>query len=224
MTIDPRWTAITEDSEAWQNNPKHRWVYDRLLVASTQAYACGPLGVNIDKFPVVIKPITNIDGMSIGAGVATEAPAYRPGFMWCDVLAGEHVSTDVLVEQGVILWCAHAIGYPSPTFGRFEAWELLSDDRPELAAICRWINEHLPSYSGPLNFETIGGHIIEVHLRLTADWQRAGVYGTYSGPPRPAVGIPLFGATPAPGAFIGVGAIIDPVKDADRLAFVVLKP
>jgi len=33
-----------------------------------------------------------------------------------------------------------------------------------------WIARHLPDYTGMLNLETIGGTIIEVHLRLSDQW------------------------------------------------------
>ena len=59
----------TEDSDAWQWNPRHRWVYDKLQVALTQNLDAGPHGVLPVRFPVFSKPIINLKGMGIGSRV-----------------------------------------------------------------------------------------------------------------------------------------------------------
>src|ERR1019366_756582 len=44
---------------------------------------------------------------------------------------------------------------------------LHAEAMPALEAACgAWITAHLPRYTGMLNLETIGGRIIEVHLRV----------------------------------------------------------
>ena len=43
--------------------------------------------------------------------------------------------------------------------------------RPGLESYCRdWIRTYLPDYTGMLNIETIGGRIIEAHLRFADQW------------------------------------------------------
>ena len=59
----------TEDSDAWQWYPAHRWVYDKLAVALSQNLEVGPHGVTPPRFPVFSKPITNLKGMGVGSRV-----------------------------------------------------------------------------------------------------------------------------------------------------------
>jgi len=55
--------------------------------------------------------------------------------------------------------------------GVFDYWTILADERPELEAYCGdWLRRHLRGYSGAVNMETIGGRIIEVHLRFADQW------------------------------------------------------
>lgn len=219
-----RWLAATEDTDAWLENPGHRWVYDRLLVAETQSYAHAPLGVAPSHFPVIVKPITNLHGMGIGARLVSEPDdlGYVPGMMWAAHLEGPHISTDALVDRGRILWSAQAVGLPSDRFGRFDLWILHSKPiEPEITVVENWCRAHLSQYSGPINVETIGGQIIEAHLRLSADWQKSGCYGDYRGRPAAAYGIPLFGKLPRKTDI--PAAWMDDNQEADRRAFVVLK-
>jgi hypothetical protein len=53
----------------------------------------------------------------------------------------------------------------------------LSDrDRGLEGRLEAWVNDYLADYTGMVNIETIGGRIIEVHLRLTDQWPD--LYGT----------------------------------------------
>ena len=94
----------TEDSDAWTWNPAHRWVYDKLAVASSQGLDAAPHGVAPVRYPVFSKPIYNLKGMGVGSRVlrskADYADAYRPGHMWSTLLEGSHVSSDEAVVDG----------------------------------------------------------------------------------------------------------------------------
>ena len=51
------------------------------------------------------------------------------------------------------------------------AWTVHAEPRPELEAyLGDWIGRHLAGYTGMVNFETIGGRIIEAHLRFADQW------------------------------------------------------
>jgi hypothetical protein len=138
----------------------------------------------------------NLWGMGRGAEIA-DGPSvlgpgdHRPGYMWQKLLTGRHVSTDVMIEMGVIKWHAQALGIPDGP-QRFSAWFLGVDHRAEWDAVDRFVNQHLAGYVGPANFETIGGRIIEVHLRLTRDWLWSGAYDSYPAMPPKFVGVPVF--------------------------------
>ncbi|MEO5701998.1 MAG: hypothetical protein ABIS17_11465 [Casimicrobiaceae bacterium] len=164
----------TEDSDAWAWNPVHRWVYDRIMIAASQGIPAGPHGTAPPAFPVFSKPIVNLKGMGLGARTIASPAEYErlhtPGHMWTTLLQGDHLSTDVAVVAGEPRWWCHAHGLPAAG-GTFDYW--IVGVAPETGLRLRlhaWIRAHLAGYTGMVNLETIGGMIIEVHLRLTDQW------------------------------------------------------
>jgi hypothetical protein len=96
--------------------------------------------------------------------------------MWSILLEGDHVSSDVAVVDGDPHWWRHARGFASGA-GTFDYWEVRAEPEPEIEDWCgRWCREHLRGYTGMLNLETIGGRIIEAHLRFADQWPD--LYGT----------------------------------------------
>jgi len=164
----------TEDVDAYAWYPEHRWVYDKLRIASSQGLACAPHGVHPARFPVFSKPITNLRGMGVGSRVLADLADYRrhmtPGHLWMTLLAGDHVSTDIAVLAGRTRWWRHSRGTPAVD-GTFDYWTIEADGRPELETyIDAWISRYLVGYTGMLNLETIGGRIIDAHLRFADQW------------------------------------------------------
>jgi hypothetical protein len=164
----------TDDPEAWAWNPDHRWVFDKLQVALSQELVAGPHGLLPPAFPVFSKPIINFKGMGLGSRVirnrAEFEATYEPGHMWMPVLAGPHVSSDVAVVGGRLAWMRHATGRPTRD-GMFDYWTVHAAPIPEIVApLAAWTARHLSGYTGMLNVETIGGVIIEVHLRFADQW------------------------------------------------------
>ncbi len=164
----------TEDSDAWQWYPAHRWVYDKLAVALSQKLAAGPHGTAPPRFPVFSKPIVNLRGMGVGSRMLS-SPAdyerhYAPGHFWMTLLAGRHVSSDVAVVGGEPRWWRHATGKPAGE-GTFDYWTVHAAPDAEIEARCgAWVRAHLAGYTGMLNLETIDGTIIEAHLRFADQW------------------------------------------------------
>ena len=181
----------SDDAAAWIAYPAARWVYCRLTVALAVGVQAAPAGVDPFTFPVIYKPTLNLWGMGRRAYIAHEAVPYEAGMFWSEVLAGRHVSTDAVVENGIVLWAAQAIGL-SDGPSRFVAWFLGDRFEPELEAVACFVRDHLPKHVGAVNVETIGARIIEVHLRLTQDWLQAGAYDAYPGPCERMLGIPLW--------------------------------
>lgn len=164
----------TEDADSYQFYPRYCWVYNKLLICATQGLEHGPHGVMPSRFPVFSKPIYNMRGMGSGTKVIESAEEYQrqlaPGHMWMPLLAGEHVSTDVAVVDGEPRWWRHVIGKPLRN-GMFDYWTVLAESRPGLEEYCgEWLRRNLQGYSGMINFETIGGKIIECHLRFADQW------------------------------------------------------
>jgi hypothetical protein len=126
------------------------------------------------EFPVFSKPIYNMRGMGCG-GKIIESPeqfraALQPGHMWMPLLSGEHVSTDAAVIDGEPVWWRHTMGKTLEQ-GMFDYWIVLEESRPTIEEYCGdWLRRHLKGYAGCVNFETIGGKIIEAHLRFADQW------------------------------------------------------
>ncbi len=164
----------TEDGDAYLWYPRYRWVYNKLSVAESQGLDCAPHGLEPPHFPVFSKPIYNMRGMGSGSkllrSLAEYKDAQRPGHMWTTLLEGEHVSTDVAVVDGDPRWWRHTTGDPLPG-GMFDHWVVSAEAQLQLEAYCgEWIRTHLAGYTGMLNLETIGGRIIETHLRFADQW------------------------------------------------------
>jgi hypothetical protein len=164
----------TEDCDAWQWYPAHRWVYDKLAVALSQNLDAAPHGVEPARFPVFSKPIVNLKGMGVGSRVL-RTPAdyerhYAPGHFWMTLLDGRHVSSDVAVVDGESRWWRHATGKPAGE-GTFDYWTVHAEPDAVIEARCgAWVQKNLAGYTGMLNLETIGGSIIEAHLRFADQW------------------------------------------------------
>ena len=164
----------TEDPDAYQWNPGYRWIYNKLAVAESQGLECAPHGVHPPSFPVFSKPIINLHGMGVGSRVLPDLATYEreetAGHFWMPLLTGDHVSTDVAVEQGRTRWFRHCRGVPEPG-GTFDYWTIEAGQRVSLAAyLDAWVVRHLAGYTGMFNAETIGDRIIEVHLRVADQW------------------------------------------------------
>ena len=170
----------TEDPDAWNWYPAHRWVYDKLGVALSQGLEAGPHGTQPPRFPVFSKPIVNLKGMGVGGRILRSQRDYEqhyaPGHFWMTLLDGLHVSSDVAVVDGEPRWWRHVTGRPAGE-GTFDYWTVHAEPDAEIEAYCgKWVRRHLAGYTGMLNLETIGGTIIEAHLRFADQWPD--LYGT----------------------------------------------
>ncbi len=164
----------TDDIDAYRLNPRHRWVYYKLLVAQSQGLGCGAHDVAPRRYPVFSKPAINLKGMGVGSAILrNERERHehcRPGHCWMTLLTGEHVSSDIAVVAGRTAWFRHTRGIPAPR-GTFDYWIIQSAGKPALERFLgRWIRRNLSDYTGMLNIESIGGHIIETHLRFADQW------------------------------------------------------
>jgi hypothetical protein len=174
VSCPPEVRIPTEDPDAYEWNPQYRWVYDKLRLCASQGLACAPHGVEPPEFPVFSKPITNLRGMGVGSRILRSRADYRrhltAGHFWMTLLEGEHVSTDAAVVRGKAAWRRHSRGKPAGE-GMFDYWTIEASARPHLEAYLEaWLARNLGSYTGMVNFETIGGRIIDAHLRFADQW------------------------------------------------------
>ena len=164
----------TDDPDCWILYPEHCWIYDKLCVARSQGLDCAPHGVAPVRYPVFSKPIVNLKGMGVGSAPVHSkeemARLNQPGHMWMKLLEGAHVSTDCAVVGGEIRWMRHATGFAN-TGGMFQHWTIVAARKPKLETyLCTWVSRHMSGYTGMMNFECIGGRIIEAHLRFADQW------------------------------------------------------
>jgi len=170
----PEVRITTEDPDAYEWYPEHRWVYDKLRLCASQGIVCAPHGVEPPRFPVFSKPITNLRGMGVGSRLLCTYADYRrhltAGHFWMPRLEGEHISTDVAVVEGEAAWMRHACGTPAGQ-GTFDYWTIEAGRRSELEGyLADWLAGNIRSYTGMMNFESIGGRIIDAHLRFADQW------------------------------------------------------
>ncbi len=164
----------TDDIDSYEWFPAHAWVYQKQKIAQSQGLTCGDQHQLPSQFPVFAKPDVNLRGMGLGSCVITDATQFRalmqPGMMWMPLFRGEHISSDAAIENGRCVWLRHAHGVAWNS-GMFKHWTLESGGRAELDCyLTTWIATNMAGYTGMMNFETIGGLIIEAHLRFADQW------------------------------------------------------
>ncbi len=164
----------TDDEHAYRLYPQYRWIYNKLLICETQGLEHAPHGIAPIHFPVFSKPVYNLRGMGAGSRIIASLDEYeraqQPGHMWMSLLSGEHVSSDAVLVDGKPVWWRHTLAQTLEQ-GMFDFWTVLAEPRPGIEAYCGdWLRRHLKGYCGCVNFETIGGVIIEAHLRFADQW------------------------------------------------------
>lgn len=163
-----------DDIDCWDWYPDRRTIYDKLNVAQSQGIACGTMNDLPHTFPVFAKPRVNLKGMGRESRVLPDLASFRaaasPDLMWMELFTGPHVSTDCAVVDGNVRWTRHATG-ETWIAGMFKFWTIHANAMPHLDAMLHpWLQRMLPGYTGMVNIETIGGRIIEAHLRFADQW------------------------------------------------------
>jgi hypothetical protein len=163
-----------DDPPTWDLYPERRWIYNKMAICESQGLLHGPHGTPPPAYPVFSKPIYNLRGMGAGGRIIETEADYSasqvPGHFWMPLLTGAHVSTDLALVDGRIAWCRHTTGIPAPA-GTFDYWIVHAEAMPVLEAnLAEWSGRHLQGFTGIVNIETIGGRIIECHLRMSDQW------------------------------------------------------
>lgn len=163
-----------DDPPTWDLYPERRWLHNKLAICESQGLPHGPHGTIPPQFPVFSKPIYNLRGMGAGGRVIASPADYvasmTPGHLWMPLLTGPHVSTDLALVDGRMAWCRHTTGVPASQ-GTFDYWIVHAETMPGLERyLDDWIGRNLRGFTGVINVETIGGRIIECHLRMADQW------------------------------------------------------
>jgi hypothetical protein len=165
--------AVTDDVTAWHRWPQWRWIYDKTELAHLQGLVHGRMPMVPPRYPVVLKPSTNLYGMGWQAYVLHTHDDYVRHWghtgMWMPLLSGTHWSLDLVVVDGAVQWWTAWRGTPACRgFGLFQAWNWEHQPAAVHAivdTVSALLLPRLGGYSGCFNVEAIGETLIEAHLR-----------------------------------------------------------
>jgi hypothetical protein len=159
----------TNDMNAWEQYPQYNWIYNRLEIAKFQNVPCAPLPVEPKKYPVIIKPVINLYGMGLHIQKVNNKEEFygewnNNGF-WMEYFEGEQYSYDIIILKGEIQYyvCFHGVQNEKYK-GCFQYWKSVKVNLPNI--IKQLIGQKMKKYTGCLNVEMIGDHMIECHLRM----------------------------------------------------------
>lgn len=164
-------TEALEDWEAWDRYPQHRWIFDKLTLATCLGHSAGPTPLPV---PVtgeyVVRPIYNLSGMAIGAKIMTlEAGVvydFPPSYFWCERFIGDHLSVNYEWQGKEIIETHTSLGETDYTnLSRFKRWTHIENRNIPLPD---WIEDF--SDVGSMNIEFVDNHIVEIHLRPGVDF------------------------------------------------------
>ncbi len=159
------------DPIAWQHFEDLRWIYNKMELCKSQDITCAPYGVYPEQYPVFLKPIHNLNDISVQSFFIRNKEEYddhyHPGSFWMEFLNGDHLSIDMIIVKGRMKWCYGFKGYRSKEdLHKFEKWEGFQPPENLTRIASLWSFTHLKDYTGCVNFEIIKNRIIECHLRL----------------------------------------------------------
>jgi len=157
------------DMEAWDYYPKYRWIYNKIELCLFQNVKCAPMPIEPDKYPVIIKPITNLYGMGLNIAKVKNIYEFYDHWLnnnfWMPFQKGEHLSYDIILFRGKIKFHTCFLGRKSKkVLGEFKYWKSVTRNIPKI--VKKLIKKHFKSYYGCLNVELIGNVMIEAHLRV----------------------------------------------------------
>lgn len=173
MRLNTGYVIPYTDAEAWEMFPRDRWVYNKLLLHEKLGYPCGPAGIcPPEAGEWFVKPIYNLNGM--GVGVRRQLTDHNgdllipPGTFWSPVRKGHQTSVDYLWSDEKDCWISVLAVIPHFRYdGLVDRWEVVYGrgygrrlELPFHLADCKHIN-----------VESIGPHIVELHLRWNPDFR-----------------------------------------------------
>ena len=164
--------TYSNDLDSWLFNNRYREIYNKLWLSYSQGIDSAPMGIYPNKYPIIIKPIINLYGMSRGFKIIKNEEEYereiKDGYFWQPYFKGKHYCIDIIYGNKKIYYytCLESI---SKGEGIFE-YHKFRKDYIIPKKIKKWLQKNLKDYRGCLNIEVINGKIIECHLRLNGDF------------------------------------------------------
>jgi len=154
-----------DDEEAYLRYPKWNFIYDKQILSNMAINTPKTWDLTLETpttYPVYVKPRTNFYGLGKDSYVACSWDEIEDPLnsIAQQFLEGTHYSTDYVLKDGQIIDSWTFIGHKS-FYNDFTLWE----SYPFPDAIRGDVEDLLWGYTGIANFESIGGVIIEGHLR-----------------------------------------------------------
>jgi len=162
------------DRDAWEMYPAYQHLYNKLHVSRTSGIRSNLIGAarGPTRYPVIVRPVYNLFGIGHGATRVSLPMEFEQldcsGYFWAEHLNGSHVSWDIALVNGDIkwmqTWISHKHSSMSP--GVFARWSTQEASPASERNVENWISSNLQEFTGMVNLETIGGKVIECHLRV----------------------------------------------------------
>lgn len=173
---DNKYIFPINDNTAWLTFPDFRIIYNKLFLSEIQNLESNPIPITPNKFPIVIKPIINLSGMSKGFYKINNEQEYDniikninlAGYFYQPYFSGQQFNYDIIIKDGKIIDYFCVVSYPLED-GMFDYHEFLPDNNKISIKNIRIIEDLLDSYTGFINVEIIDDYIIEAHLRINGD-------------------------------------------------------
>lgn len=157
----------TNDFKAFPYYKNHHFLYNKAFISNSQNIEYGYNNKYPNKYPVIVRPITNLNGMGYGTyyiNNKNEIKNIDKDKFWCEILEGDHISVDIFYNNNEIKYTISFLGIKYKLF-TFKYWEYLENYKLPKHIII-WINKYLKGYNGIVNIEIIDNKIIECHLRM----------------------------------------------------------
>ena len=161
--------AVTTDVQAWEHYPLLRLFHNKLWVADSLGYKCGPVGIPIpEDGKYIVRPTYNPEGMGAGAKVVEckkgDVHVGPLGHFWCEFFEGNQYTSDYVWNANIEVWIPTAtyIGTKlESNLTRFESWKKV-DKKIKPPAIC---SKFVEAGVFHINVEYIEDKAFEIHLR-----------------------------------------------------------
>ena len=163
----PKNSIIDNDITCWSMFPKHHNIYNKLWLSEIQGVPCGPMGVQPGAYPVIMKPIINLFGMSRGFKVIYNSEEYnsivKDSFFWMPLLIGDHYCIDLVIQNGQIVFytALQSFSYNDGSFNYHRFIPTFNLDK----SVKKLVEDVLSGYTGLANIEIISNIIIDFHLQ-----------------------------------------------------------
>lgn len=167
------------DVQAFIKYKNYNFVYNKFDLIKKQDITCNIVGVypNEYTFPIIIKPIINLFGMSRDVKLCKNIDDYalflkntpHPSSFWMPYYdTNEHFTCDILMCAGKVVYSNSFRCVSTKQVGIFKKHIYINDYIIDKKLIC-FLENYIVNYTGCLNIEIIDNVVIEIHLRFNGD-------------------------------------------------------